>query len=220
MGRIIDDDSRKFLEEKFQELRDDVEVRVYYNSLDESVRDYVEFTKTFFSELAEVSSKIKLQLVESSIGSKTSTGLTIRTIPSVTIGEDRGYKILFSGSPLGYEASQIVETIVMISTENHELGDEVAQKLSSLSKPVNIKVFVTPTCPYCPGSAYLANRIAVASRGKVVAEVVEANENPDLAMEWGIESVPTQIINDSYESKTVGLQNEEEFVNQVLRFGK
>ncbi|MFN4245371.1 MAG: thioredoxin family protein [Brevinematia bacterium] len=220
MEKIIDEESRKFLEEKFRDLENDVDIRVYYDPSDDEAKDYVEFTKNFFKELGDINNKIKVYLVESKVGSTTNTGMVIRTNPSVTIGEDKGYKILFSGSPLGYEASQIVETISMVSTGNHDFDDSVAQELSSISKPVNIKVFVTPTCPYCPGSAYLANRIAVASKGKVLSEVIEANENPSLAVEWSIESVPTQIINDSEDSKTIGLQSENEFVNQVLSFGR
>ena len=220
MERIIDEESRKFLEEKFSILDDNVEIKIYYDPKDSNVKDYVDFTKNFFKEIEEINSKIKVTMVETEVGSKTNTGMTIRTNPSVTIGEEKGYKILFSGAPLGYEASQIVETIVMVSTGNHEFDNNIENELSSLSKDVNIKVFVTPTCPYCPGAAYLANRIAVASKGKVLSEVIEANENPNLAIQWGIESVPTQIINDSEVSKTIGLQNENDFVNQVLSFGR
>jgi len=39
-------------------------------------------------------------------------------------------------------------------------------------------------------------------------------------MEWGIESVPTQIINDSEDSITIGVQDENSFINQILTFGK
>ncbi|MCS7298942.1 MAG: thioredoxin family protein [Spirochaetia bacterium] len=220
MDRIIDDESRKYLKDKFESLTDEVDINVYYDDDNDEARDYVEFTKKFASEIADISDKIKLSLVQSKIGSQTKSGMTIRTNPSITIGEDRGYKILFSGSPLGYEASQIVETIVMVSTGNHEFDENIANELKSVSKDVHIKVFVTPTCPYCPGSAYLANRVAVASGGKVLSETIEANENPDLAVQWGIESVPTQIINDDEQSITIGLQGENEFVNLVLSYGK
>lgn len=219
MERIIDEESRKFLKDKFMALENEVDVRVYYSDSDMEAVDFVEFTKNFFKELSELSDKIKLFFVETKTGSTTPTGIYIRTNPSVTIGEDKGYKILFSGSPLGYEAGQIVETIVMVSTGKHDFDEELVKKLSSISKPVSIKVFVTPTCPYCPGAAFLANRIAVASSGKVLSEVIEANENLEFSEKWGIERVPTQIINDIEESRSVGLQSEEEFVNQVLFFG-
>lgn len=220
MDRIIDNESRKYLSDKLRVLTDEVDVNVYYDNNNDEVREYVEFTKKFASEIAEINNKIKLSLIQAKIGSQTKSGITIRTNPSVTIGEDKGYKILFSGSPLGYEASQIIETIIMVSTGNHDFDEDIVNELRSISKPVNIKVFVTPTCPYCPGSAYLANRVAVASGGKVLSEVIEANENPDLALQWGVESVPTQIINDDERSITIGLQGENEFVNLVLSYGK
>ncbi|MGB9620954.1 MAG: thioredoxin family protein [Brevinematia bacterium] len=218
MEQIIDNESRKFLEERFQELSNEVVVNVYFRTGENENEEYVNFTKQFFKELGEINSKIKVNFRENVQVSD--AGIPIETNPTVTIGEDKGYKIIFRGSPLGYEASQIVETLIMVSNNSHDIEGNMAKELSSISKPVNIKVFVTPSCPYCPASAYLANRIAVASSGKVTSEVIEANEVPDLAMKWGIESVPTQIINDSEDSITIGVQDEHSFINQVLSFAK
>lgn len=218
MERIIDEESRKFLEDRFQELSDDVVVNVYYKTDGSEAEEYVNFTKQFFKELSEINSKIKVNFKENV--SVTENGITIETNPTVTIGEDKGYKVIFRGSPLGYEASQIVETLIMVSNGSHEIDEDTAKKLSSISKPVNIKVFVTPSCPYCPASAYLANRVAIASNGKVTSEVIEANESPDLAMKWGVESVPTQIINDSEDTITIGVQDENSFITQVINAGR
>jgi glutaredoxin-like protein len=220
MNKIIDQETAEFLRDKFQELKDDVSINVYYDDSEDELKDFVEFTKNFFTELSEITPKIKVHLKKAKVGDKTEIGLPIRSNPSFTIGEDKGYKILFSGSPLGYEASQVVETIIAVSNNRHEIDEDLANELESMSKEVNVKVFVTPTCPYCPASAFLANRIAIASKGKVTSEVIEANENPEIAMEWGIESVPTQIINDSEDSITIGVQDENSFINQILTFGK
>ncbi len=219
MEKIIDLESRKFLEEKFRELQGEVQVAVYGNAKDEVASEYFEFTKGFFEELSEIDPRIKLEVKEANVGDKTKSGITIRTNPTFTIGEDKGYKIVFSGAPLGYEASQVIETLISVSGDRHDFDQETASKLENLEKEVNIKVFVTPTCPYCPASAYLSNRIAIASKGKVLSEIVEANENPQLSMEWGIESVPTQIINDNSESITIGVQDERSFVESVLNYG-
>jgi len=220
MTKIIDQETEQFLKEKFQNLNDEVLVNVYYDEDEGDLKDFIEFTKNFFTELSEIDPKIKVSLKKTKVGDKTEAGLTIRSNPSFTIGEDKGYKIIFSGSPLGYEASQVIETLISVSNNNHEISEDLAKELESMPKEVNIKVFVTPTCPYCPASAFLANRVAIASKGRVVSEVIEANENPEISMEWGIESVPTQVINDSQDAVTIGVQDENSFINQILTFGK
>ena len=91
---------------------------------------------------------------------------------------------------------------------------ESRTKLASLTKPVHVQVFVTPTCPYCPKVASLAHQAAVES-GHVTADVVEINEFPDLAPQYHVRGVPKIVMNDTVE--LVGAQPEAAFVDAMLR---
>jgi thiol-disulfide isomerase/thioredoxin len=75
-------------------------------------------------------------------------------------------------------------------------------------------VFVTPTCPFCPRAALLAVRLATSS-ARVTAEVVSANEFPDLADRFGVRGVPKTVVND--DDAFVGALPEAAFVEQVVR---
>lgn len=70
------------------------------------------------------------------------------------------------------------------------------EKLKSLHKPVNLQVFVTPTCPSCPRAVVLAFRLAMESP-LVTASMVEATEFPHLANKHQISGVPHTVIGDS-----------------------
>jgi hypothetical protein len=38
------------------------------------------------------------------------------------------------------------------SAGTNDIPDDLRAKIVAIDKPVDIKVFVTPTCPYCPGT--------------------------------------------------------------------
>jgi protein-disulfide isomerase len=60
---------------------------------------------------------------------------------------------------------------------------------------VRIQVFVTPACPHCPQMARLAYQVALESP-HISAEVIEANEFPELSQRYQVRGVPTTIIDE------------------------
>ena len=57
-----------------------------------------------------------------------------------------------------------------------------------------IRTIVTPTCPYCPTAVTIANRIAIASGGIVISEIIESYEHGDLAARYKVTGVPAVVI--------------------------
>lgn len=207
MERLIDDESSKMLKEDFQrEMQNVVDVQVYTAKNSE----YADFTVQLLTELSALSGKIHLQVEAPETG---------RTDPTVVIGKNLGYQVVFNGTPAGHEANTIIESIKMISRKQSGLSRSDEEALLRLDKPVNIQVFVTPGCPHCPTSAILATRIAVANPGKVSVEVVEAQENPELSGKFNVSSVPQQVLNGDPETITIGGQQNLPFVRQVIQAG-
>ena len=95
-----------------------------------------------------------------------------------------------------------------------ELAPDLAGRLAELESEVDVMVFVTPTCPYCPRAASLANRMALASP-HVRSLVVEANEYPELSDRYEVQGVPRTVVNRS--GAFVGALPEAMFVDSVLR---
>ena len=78
---------------------------------------------------------------------------------------------------------------------------------------MDIKVFVTPTCPHCPRAVTLAHRMAVESPN-ISATCVEASEFHDLSRQYRVTGVPKTVASGGAE--ILGALPEEEFVRGVF----
>jgi len=94
-----------------------------------------------------------------------------------------------------------------------DLSDETKQKVREISVPVHIQVFVTLTCPHCSAAATTAYQFAV-ENDLIKAEVINANEFPQLAIKYGVMGVPKVVVNEKIEF--VGTVPENLFLEQVL----
>ncbi|MCX7882363.1 MAG: thioredoxin [Brevinematales bacterium] len=207
MEQLIDTQTRQELSRLFRETLMRVVDITVYSTGDEDIH---QFSRQFPMELAELSEKIQVKLLPARDD---------LTNPSMVIGKDLGYRFTFLGAPYGHEASTIVEVIRLVSQGRSSLSSRFQQALQRLDKEVTIQVFVTPSCPYCPQAALLATGVMLANPMKISVEVVEAQENPQLSMMYRVSSVPQQVINGVMESITVGVQKEQDFVEQVIRYG-
>ena len=72
--------------------------------------------------------------------------LGIQRIPAVAVmGAEKDYGIRFYGLPTGYEFGTLVDAILDVSSGDSGLSPETRQALQTLTKPVHIQVFSTPT---------------------------------------------------------------------------
>jgi glutaredoxin-like protein len=108
----------------------------------------------------------------------------------------RDFGIRFYGLPDGYEFATLIEDIRMASETTTDLSPATLDLLAHLATPLHLRVFVTPTCPYCPRAVLLTHKMAIASE-RVTAEVVDAAQFPELAREYQVYGVPRTIINDT-----------------------
>lgn len=211
---LIDEKSREMLLQKFQaELQDDVSLQVFVGKEN---KEYGDFAVQLVEELNKLDNRIKPTIYRNGDGAE--AGFDITRTPTILIGWDKGYRIKYTGAPVGNEAGGFIETIALVSRGDTGLGSSSLEKLAEVDQEATIQVFVTPTCPYCPQSVLLANQIAIAARGKVTAECVEASQNMDLAEQFNVSSVPQQVINDDLASISIGAQPEAKFVDQVLSY--
>lgn len=123
-------------------------------------------------------------------------------------------RISFKGFPGGYEFGTLIDGIERVSRNELALSDATLAALAKLESDVELMVFVTPTCPYCPSAASMANRLALASP-RITATTVEANEFAELSARFGVRGVPQTVVNQK--GMFVGALPEGAFVEQVLR---
>jgi glutaredoxin-like protein len=141
--------------------------------------------------------------------------LEIERIPAIAVlGEERDYGIRFYGRVEGYEFGTLVDAILTVSAGESGLAKETREALAALDKDVRIRVFSTPTCPYCPGAVKLAYQFAMES-AHISADGVEVTGYPDLAQRYRISGVPKTVVGESEEF--VGAQPEATLLEHVQR---
>lgn len=154
-------------------------------------------TRQIVEEVAALNDLISYEVKDFVEDKDLADGLTIDKIPAIAVhdGEGNDFGIRFFGIPSGYEFMSLLEAIKLVSSGNAGLSDDTIAFLDQLEGNLHFQVFVTPTCPYCPGAVVLAHQMAFAS-DKVRADMVEANEFPHLSMKYNVMGVPRTVINE------------------------
>ncbi len=205
----ITEDIKKILHDTFKGLKEEVVIEVF---TEKGTNDaFNDATISLIKSLAEISPKIKPSFIR--IGDELSRRRGITRSPTILLAPDK-YDIRYTGSPLGEEGRSFIVSIIMVSTASVVLKEESLARLAALKEKRKIKVFVSPTCPYCPQEVIYAVSAAVARHDLVSAEIIEIFENQDLAEEKGIISVPQTFINDVLTSP--GVEPEEFFIESLL----
>ena len=150
-------------------------------------------TQKLLTEISNISNKINLEIIDFYNNDNPSTELTIDRIPATVIGQSG--RAIFYGMPSGYEFSTLINSIINSSLDSQNLNEGLIKKLAVIQNPIHIKVFVTPSCKYCPKIAELSLSLAM-QFSTIKTEIIEIQEYPDLANNHGISSVPVTIIND------------------------
>src|SRR5438093_53929 len=138
-------------------------------------------------------------------------GIVIRSTSTELSANGRSFK--YYGMPGGTEFPAFLESLVDISRGEVLLSKESVKELKKLREETLVRVFVTPTCGYCPQMMRLAYQLSLANP-KVRAEVIEVNEFPELGARYGVRAVPLTVIGDEIEIP--GAIQESALVEQVL----
>ena len=167
-------------------------------------------------EMSEIDPQIHARVLSFEREPAEAMSLGVEDAPVIAVTGTRDYGIRFYGTPGGFEFASFLDAIRSVSRGESSLPANMQKQLSSLEKPVRIRVFVTPTCPYCPQAVETANHIAMAADG-VQAEMVEAMEFSELSDRFNVRGVPRIVINDNdaYE----GAIPAQRFVEAVLKAG-
>lgn len=97
---------------------------------------------------------------------------------------------------------------IKLSTENFE------KEVLKSEKPVLVD-FYADWCGPCNAMAPVLEELAKKLEGKVKVGKINVDENPDIAVEYNVMSIPTLIVfkNGKEEKRLVGLRNKEELIN-------
>jgi glutaredoxin-like protein len=204
-------------------------VRGHLAVIEESVRllfftqtfgapDTVLIAKQVLDEIVCLNDHLALEEVNFVLEQERAQQYGVEQIPTIVLlKNDQDTRIRFLGAPAGYEFMSLIEAVILAGTSDSGLTpDSRALVAEHVTAPLDIKVFVTPTCPHCPRAVTLAHRLAIESP-LITASCVEATEFMDMSRRFRVTGVPETIVNGSIE--ILGALPEDQFVRTVVGAG-
>lgn len=209
---LIKEKQQKQLKEIFQKLGNKVKL-IYFTQ--EMECPFCKEARELLQDLSSLSDgKITLEIYDFVADKDIVTRYGIDKIPAIVVEGQKDYGIRFFGIPAGYEFTSLISSILVASKGESGLSNETKEAVKKLKNPVQIQVFITLTCPYCPKSVELAHRLAVES-DLITGEMIETSEFPTYMQKYNIVSVPRIIINDKIDLE--GTFPEKEFVENLMK---
>jgi thioredoxin reductase (NADPH) len=206
---FLPEDQRKALATYLKDFKEVVPVHLFVKAGQNDA--YADFAHNLMKDLVRLTDKVTLSLHLDD--AKASASFAVTRFPTLLIAPEK-YSIRFTGAPAGEEGQAFLHALMMVSTGNSFLSERSRELLQELQEPRVVKVFVSPTCPYCPGQCVNAIKAAVEKPKLVSVECVETGENPDYAQEYSVGSIPHTVYDEKL--STVGMESELAFVLQLL----
>ena len=196
-------------------------------ALPDAVR-LVFFTQTFdcdtclqaeqmVDEIARLSERVTVEKYNLVLDREQAAQYGIDRAPAIAIvgAADRGLR--YYGTPAGHELESMIDAILVAGGGAGHGGGLAPASLAAaaaVEQPLDIKVFVTTACTYCPQATGLAYRLAAASP-HITASVIEATEFPEMVQRYRVSGVPKTVVDDRVE--LLGVHPETTFVREVLQ---
>jgi len=190
---LLNDEIVQNVKQMLGDIPQDVKLAVF---TDDEHCEYCTEIVQLVNEVAATTDRVSVEQYEIHRNAAQAQALNLKRAPVIAILGKEDYGLRYYGIPSGYEFSTLLHGIQKASEGKSDLDAATKSYLAGLDKPVELQVFLTPTCPYCPRSAILAMEMAIESK-LVNADVVEASEFPDLSNHYNVMGVPLSVINGS-----------------------
>ena len=194
---IFNEDAQKQLKEMLKSVKEPIQVIFFTQEFEcSSCRD----THMFLEEICTLSEKLTLTVYDLIKDKSQADKYNIDRIPAILVLPDnrQANGIRFYGPPGGYEINSFIKALQEVSGNSEELSEALLKRIKAIEKTIHIQVFITSSCPYCPGAVISAHRIAL-ENPNVTTDMVEASTFPHLANKYRVTGVPKIVINETHE---------------------
>ena len=168
---------------------------------------FCEGARQLIRSIREVAPKVTLR--EYDLGHKVAREWNADFSPTLLLDPER-YNVRWMGAPIGEEGRTFVEALVIMGYRETGLSLESRKVIQRIDSSREIKVFVSPTCPYCPQQAVNALKAAVERPEVISLEIIDIQAHPEMAEKYSAHSVPQTFANDVLIAQ--GAQPEELFM--------
>lgn len=210
---LFNDEVKTQLREILAGLKEDVSIMLF---LEDGCNTCAE-TETFMDEFSALSARLSLVKLEQSADAAMFEEYGISRTPAYLLldEEEKDYGVRFYGIPAGYEINSFISAVLDFGgAEDEAVPAELGERIEAVDRPTNIKVFVTLSCPHCPGAVQKAHKLA-RMNANITAEMIEAQTFPELSSTFRVSSVPHIVFNDDNDYSFLGNQPFDVFVDEL-----
>ena len=179
------------LRKTFEQLPNDIPLLLFADKGGDNV--FAQATRQVIRAFREISPRITLK--EYDLHHELARKHDVESSPTLLIAPDT-YAIRWRGAPMGEEARTFLEILLMVGLGKSNLSEASRKVIRRIDSPRRVKVFVSPTCPYCPQQAVNAVKAAIELPKLVSLEIVDIQCEPELAQQYSAQSVPQAFAND------------------------
>jgi thioredoxin reductase (NADPH) len=196
------------LRQTFEKLPNEIPLYLFADAGQGDV--FVDACRQIIRAFRELTPKITIK--EFPLNHELARKWSVESSPTLLIDPDR-YHIRWVGAPMGEEGRSFLEAMIMIGMGRSDVSDQSLPVLARITEPRHIKIFVSPTCPYCPQQVVNGLKAAIEKPDVVSLEIIDIQCRPDLADQYGAHSVPQAFANDVLIGQ--GAQQEEVFMTSL-----
>ena len=140
---ILTERDQTAVRKEFERITGPVKLVVFSQEL--AAADLCRQNEQLVREVAALSDQIIVETLNLAIDRERAESYGIDQVPAILVEGARDYGIRFYGIPLGYEFSNLIDSMIVASTGTPALSEDTLASLRALASDVDIKVFSTPT---------------------------------------------------------------------------
>lgn len=173
---------------------------------------FVQASRQVIRAFRELSSRITLR--EYGLDHELARRYNISSSPTILIEPER-FSLRWLGAPMGEEARTFLDALLLVGYGESHFNDQTKAVLKKLDTPRQVKIFVSPSCPYCPQQAINGIKAAIEKPELVSVEIIDIQSETELANQYAAQSVPQAFANEVLIGQ--GAQAEEVFALSLLK---
>ena len=128
---------------EFERIAGPVKLVVFSQEL--VAADLCRQNEQLIKEVAALSDQISVEVLNPAVDKERARAYGIEEVPAIVVEGARDYGVRFLGIPAGYEFSNLIDSIIAVSSGEATLTSDTKASLAALAGDIHIKVFSTPT---------------------------------------------------------------------------
>lgn len=193
-NKLLDQNTADQIKELLAEMQNPIKVKVF--TKDEC--EHCALTVQLFEELNVLNDNITLKIFDVNKDNEVAKKYNVEDAPAYIILNEAKPEptFVFYGVPAGHEINTLLTHLIDMSVDAPLFDDAILETLKNVDSNVNIKVFVTTSCPHCPGAAINASRLSLVN-SNIKAEIYEASSFFEMSEKYEVSGVPKIVINET-----------------------